>query len=349
MPRRSSIDVRVGEDNLTRRDARHRGCCCCRPVCHAIGCVVACLCDQNSCLWKWLCCSCRCACGHHKLRIVQFPPGSTFDTLIRNSQETEHNACQQPGLSGSVQRNFVDQCSPEEELRTRVKEFIKSADFKTGDVIAFNDAYWGEHALRDMGRQIQRVQQHAPITHVGIVYAHPETQRVFVVEAVWYTDTETTPEAFTGRLFSRRSMHVFDLIERSIHVNADLYHLPLVSALSGESVARATKFMEESYVRDPPFDYASMYLAGEDCFDGCGGEAEKNDDSNGFFCAEFVSRTLIEAGVLPASFNSSECTPADVWRSHDMFAYPEGGFRKFKSTKDYSTLGTHPPSNGCCC
>ena len=222
---------------------------------------------------------------------------------------------------------------------------MKDCPFQTGDVLAFNDAYWGEYALRDMGRQIQRVQQNAPITHVGIIYVHPGTGTVFVIEALWFTDTETTPEAFTGhRLFSRQSMHAYELCDRVEAVNAELFHLPLAMPLSPEAAAKATIFMEQAYVRDPPFDYSSMYLAGEDCFDSCGAEAPANDDAK-FFCAEFVAMTLREAGAMPQTVNASEVTPADIWRNRDLLREP----RRLKSLGEYSTMGTNPPQNGLCC
>lgn len=223
---------------------------------------------------------------------------------------------------------------------------MKERPFKTGDVIAFNDAYWGEYAMRDIGRQIQRVQQRTRITHVGIVYVHPSTGKVFVIEAVWFTDTETTPEAFTGySLFSRRSMYAYELVDRVEHVNADLYHLELAEPLSDAATAAAVKYMEEAYVRDPPFDYSTMYLAGEDCFDRCGAEAPANDDAR-FFCAEFVTSTLRAAGVFPESFNASECTPANVWNNESLFK-PDR--RKLKSIGEHNTVGTNPPTNGICC
>lgn len=342
MPQVISKDVKLTEDWEDTDGADHgkdppvppheRRNCVCQWCCGCIAYLVGCLCDMNSPLHRCVCCPCRCICGHHRLDIVQHPEGATFDALV---------TAMPPHTAGGV-------VLPElaRQLRKQLRHQMEERPFHTGDVIAFNDAYWGEYAMRDVGRQIQRVQQRAGITHVGIVYVHPQSDRVFVIEAVWFTDTETTPEAFTdGRLFSRRSMYAYDLFDRVEHVHADLYHLELATPLSVDAAAAATLYMEAAYVRDPPFDYATMYLAGEDCFDSCGAAAPANDDA-AFFCAEFVASTLRAAKVLPPSFNASECTPADLWKNSTLFK-PDP--RQLKTIGDYNTVGTKPPTNGRCC
>ena len=107
-------------------------------------------------------------------------------------------------MQSPTEQNFKNRTSPI-TIRNRVDKYTRELGFKTGDIIAFNDAYWGKHVVHDLDRQIQRLQQQAPITHVGIIYIHLATRMVYVVEAVWYTDTETTIEAFTGTVTLAKS------------------------------------------------------------------------------------------------------------------------------------------------
>ena len=102
-------------------------------------------------------------CGMPQLKIVQHPEGTTFAEL-----------------AAAVPPGPPDGERPVEAraLRERVRQQLAANPPRTGDAIAFNDAYWGEYAMRDLGRMIQRVQQHERITHVGIVWVHPTTGQV---------------------------------------------------------------------------------------------------------------------------------------------------------------------------
>jgi len=184
-------------------------------------------------------------------------------------------------------------------------------NIKTGDVVAFS----GHGTISDLIKALTG----APYSHVGLVFDVTATgadeRNILFVESTVSVDLAdgVRPE----KIIEGVQMHF--LSRRLDHYNGSAWLVPLKKALTAEQVNKMQAYARTVHNEMRPFDWRGLLGLGFELVSGL--KLFTHPDFSAFFCSEFVTRTLIETGIVPEGVNPSRQTPASVVNS-DCFEAP---------------------------
>ncbi len=172
---------------------------------------------------------------------------------------------------------------------------------KNGDVIAFSG--------RGLLSNIIKLGTLSPYSHVGIVL-NVEMSGGFGQSVLMIESTAQVELRDADNKEVLKGVQIHWLSKRLEMYEGKVWWVPLKDPLPPDGLAKMQTWMRETHNQKVGFDEAQMWWAGLDLFDRFG--LENEPDFSLFFCSEFVTKSLQEAGVIAPEINPSEQTPKDV-------------------------------------
>ncbi|MDJ0600162.1 MAG: hypothetical protein QNJ37_15135 [Crocosphaera sp.] len=172
---------------------------------------------------------------------------------------------------------------------------------KNGDVIAFS----GKGLLSD----IIKLGTLSPYSHVGILLNVDMSgglgQSVLMIESTAQIDLRDADNKEV-----QKGVQIHWLSKRLEMYDGKVWWVPLKQEIPQEGLIKMEMWLRKTHNQKVGFDEDQMWWAGIDLFDRFG--LENEPDFSLFFCSEFVTKALQEAGVIDPEINPSEQTPKDV-------------------------------------